>query len=359
MTELNIHKTKMRSNRNSVIDILRGIAIFTMVAANLSASLLQLEDKDLIFRLYGTFAAPLFIMLAGMMVVITSVKHASFRHFLKRGGLIIAFGCLLDVLVWHIYPLLSYDVLYLIGFCMPIVYLLSKYCTISARISIVILLVILTPILQTQFNYRVELISTEIATLKFSDYPEFLLSRSTLQRFLLDGWFPVLPWLSFAITGSILGSLLGQGYSFASKHFLATGTVLFSIGVVLWLALNPQLGMREGYSELFYPATTGYWFTATGLIFLAYYGIEHTQRFGIYAVFLKLGHASLFMYLFHQAVLAFILKPVGFLNNQPISTFILTYLVVIAVMVAVGYLLDKIKREYKNMPFILRFIIGS
>jgi len=44
---------------------LRGIAIFTMVAANLSAPLLHPDDKTLPFRLYGTFAAPLFILLAG------------------------------------------------------------------------------------------------------------------------------------------------------------------------------------------------------------------------------------------------------------------------------------------------------
>ena len=216
----------MRSNRNFVLDILRGIAIFTMVAANLSASLLQSVDKTLLFRLYGTFAAPLFIMLAGMMVVVTAAKHASFLHFLKRGGLIAAFGCLLDVLVWHIYPFLSYDVLYLIGFCIPAVYLLSKYCTISTRISIIILLIALTPVLQTQFNYREELTSVEITTLRFSDYLRFLFSGSTLQRFLLDGWFPVMPWLSFAITGSVLGSLSGQDYSFASKRFLGACRII-------------------------------------------------------------------------------------------------------------------------------------
>jgi hypothetical protein len=65
------------------------------------------------------------------------------------------------------------------------------------------------------------------------------------------------------------------------------------------------------------------------------------------------------MYLFHQAVLVFILKPVGFLNSQPIATFIPTYLVVIAIMVAVGYRLDKIKQKHKSLPFIVRFIIGS
>jgi uncharacterized membrane protein len=349
----------MRSNRNFVIDILRGIAIFTMVAANLSASLLQSVDKVLIFRLYGTFAAPLFIMLAGMMVVVTAAKHASFLHFLKRGGLIVAIGCLLDVLVWNIYPFLSYDVLYLIGFCIPAVYLLSKYCTISARISIIIFLIALTPVLQTQFNFREELTSVEITTLRFNDYLGFLLSGSTLQRFLLDGWFPVMPWLSFAITGSVLGSLSGQNYSFASKRFLVIGIAIFSIGVALWLALKPHLVMREGYSELFYPPTTGYWFTATGLIFIGFYCVERTQRFAVHTVFLKLGHASLFMYIFHLAVLAFILMPLGFLNSQPLSTFIPTYLLVIAIMVAVGYELDKIKQKNKNLPFIVRFIIGS
>jgi len=222
-----------------------------------------------------------------------------------------------------------------------------------------LVLIALTPVLQTQFNYREELTSVEITTLRFSDYLRFLFSGSTLQRFLLDGWFPVMPWLSFAITGSVLGSLSGQDYSFASKRLLVIGMAIFSIGVALWLALNPHLVMREGYSELFYPPTTGYWFTATGLIFIGFYCVERTQRFAVHTVFLKLGHASLFMYLFHLAVLAFILMPTGFLNSHSISTFIATYLVVIAIMVAVGYGLDKIKQKHKNLPFIVRFIIGS
>lgn len=349
----------MHSTRNPTIDILRGIAIFTMVAANLSATLLQPEDKVLIFRLYGTFAAPLFVMLAGMMVVITGVKHATFWYYLKRGLVIVICGCLLEVLVWHIYPFLGYDVLYLAGLGIPVVYLLSKYCTITARIIILSLLIVLTPVLQTLFNYREELISLVISTLMFSDYLALLFSKSTAQRFLLDGWFPVMPWLSFAIAGSVLGSLYIQGYSFVSKHFLATGIALFSIGVALWLTQNPHLVIRDGYSELFYPPTTGYLFTATGLIFLGFYCVETTKQLAVYTVFLKLGHASLFMYIFHQVMLVFILKPVKCLNNQKLSTFILTYLVVIAIMVVAGHLLVRIKQSHKNLPVIVRFIIGS
>ncbi|MDP2901832.1 MAG: heparan-alpha-glucosaminide N-acetyltransferase domain-containing protein [Methylovulum sp.] len=349
----------MHSSRNLTIDILRGIAIFTMVAANLSASLLQPDDKVLIFRLYGTFAAPLFVMLAGMMVVITGTKHATFQHYLKRGLSIIVCGCLLDVLVWQIYPFLGYDILYLTGLSIPVVHLLSKYCTITTRTLIVILLIASTPALQTLFDYREELSSVEIAPLPFSDYLVLLLSEPTAQRFLLDGWFPLMPWLSVAITGSILGSLYRQGYSFASKRLLATGIALFCIGVALWLAQNPHLVIREGYSELFYPPTTGYLFTATGLIFIGFFCVETTQQLTLHSVFLKLGHASLFMYLFHQIVLVFILMPIEILNNQPLPTFLLTYLAVIAVMVAAGHLLASIKQKYKNLPFIVRFIIGS
>ncbi len=349
----------MRASRNPTIDILRGIAIFTMVAANLSAPLLRLDDKILLFRLYGTFAAPLFVILAGMMVVVTSTKHANAWHYVNRGLLIVACGCLLDIVVWQIYPLLGYDILYLTGICIPAVYLVTKYCGLPARIIIVALLIAATPFLQTLFSYRTELTSVDIAALPFDAYLALLFSKATLQRFLLDGWFPIMPWLSFALIGSILGSLYLQGCSFASQRFLAISAALLTIGIALWLAQNPNLVMREGYSELFYPPTTGYLLTATGLVLLGFYGVETTNQLAVHNVFLKLGHASLFMYLFHQIVLVFILTPIENLNNQPLPTFILTYLIVIAVMVAAGYGLDGIKQKYKRLPFLVRFVIGS
>jgi hypothetical protein len=51
--------------------------------------------------------------------------------------------------------------------------------------------------------------------------------------------------------------------------------------------------------------------------------------------------------------------PVDFLNKQQMSTFLLTYLAVIAGMLAIGYLLANIKEKHKHLPFIVRFIIGS
>ena len=50
--------------RDKTIDILRGLAIFTMIAANISPYVL-IEPHPFWFRLYGSFAAPLFILISG------------------------------------------------------------------------------------------------------------------------------------------------------------------------------------------------------------------------------------------------------------------------------------------------------
>ena len=57
----------IKKPRESQIDILRGVAIVTMIAANMAPYLLQ-KPHSIYVRLYGTFAAPLFILLSGMMV---------------------------------------------------------------------------------------------------------------------------------------------------------------------------------------------------------------------------------------------------------------------------------------------------
>lgn len=345
--------------RNPTIDILRGIAIFTMVAANLSAPLLHPDDKTLPFRLYGTFAAPLFIMLAGMMVVITQARHTGLWHYLQRGLLIIACGCLLDTAIWQIYPLLGYDVLYLTGLAIPLVYLLARYCGIHARLFITGLLVLASPLLQQLFGYREELPSFELGSLSFTEYLNLLFSADTGQRLLLDGWFPLLPWLGFAILGSVLGSCYSQGYSLASKSLLAYALSLLTAGIALWLLQQPNLVIRDGYSELFYPPTVAYFCTAAGLILLGFYLVENTRQLPVHGLFLKLGHASLFMYILHQALLAFALMPVVELNRQPLNRFLLTYSLTIGALIAIGHTLLAFKQKYKKMPFLVRFLIGS
>ncbi|MBI4356841.1 MAG: DUF1624 domain-containing protein [Gammaproteobacteria bacterium] len=72
--------------RDDHIDILRGIAIFTMVAANWAALILA-EPHPFWLRAYGSIAAPLFVFIAGMMVALTEKKHhRTFKYFTHRGA---------------------------------------------------------------------------------------------------------------------------------------------------------------------------------------------------------------------------------------------------------------------------------
>src|SRR5262245_51031015 len=71
----NVNAVGARAARDPSIDVLRGLAVFMMVAANLAASALE-GPHPLWFRLYGSFAAPLFVLLSGMMVAYTARRKA-------------------------------------------------------------------------------------------------------------------------------------------------------------------------------------------------------------------------------------------------------------------------------------------
>src|SRR3954467_8108237 len=101
--------------RDNTIDILRGMAIFAMIAANMAAHNLA-EPHPFIFRLYGSFAAPTFILLAGMMVSYTAIlKKHYFKYYLIRGLGILLVASLIDYFLWDTIPFSTFDVLYIIG----------------------------------------------------------------------------------------------------------------------------------------------------------------------------------------------------------------------------------------------------
>src|SRR3989344_8074386 len=137
-------------HRDNTIDILRGLAIFTMVAANMSAHSYQ-EPHPYWFRIYGSFAAPTFVFLAGLMVSFTTFyKTYPLSYFLKRGVAIICIAACIDMLCWGAVPFVTYDVLYVIGLSLPIGKLfsdLNKY----AQIVALILLFSVAPVLQHVF----------------------------------------------------------------------------------------------------------------------------------------------------------------------------------------------------------------
>lgn len=345
----------MVHNRDITIDILRGLAIFTMVAANMAAEVLA-EPHPFWFRFYGTFAAPLFILISGMMVAFTTqTKGHTLKYFLVRGMMIIIAGVLVDMLIWRVYPFMTVDVLYLIGLSIPLAYLFLHLNTLS-RWVLVISIFVVTPILQNVLGY--------------TDYPtEFYLwgeptaivanQTNIFNHWVIDGWFPIFPWLGFSLLGVNLALLRwkSQSDSFGKNITFLIGICILIFGSIIWRFYPGSLLTREGYSELFYPPTIGYVMSAVGMIVVLFSIVDWRPSVILYKPLQALGKSALFIYILHLALIEYIIAPLW--SEQTFQSFLLIYIVLSFFLILIAYGLKVLKTIWKDRPFMIRFLLGS
>ncbi len=340
--------------RDKTIDILRGFAIFTMVAANLAGPVLA-EPHPFWFRLYGSFAAPMFILISGMMVAITTqTKGHDFKYFLTRGSLIVAVGALIDMLIWKIYPFTTVDVLYLIGISLPLAYLFQRLNSLFQWL-IVISIFLLTPLFQNIFGY--------------ADYPtEFLFPSGELtivianqtniiNHWLTDGWFPIFPWLGFSLLGVIVADLRLKYKTFGRDFYFLNWIFILVSGIIISHFYPGKFLTRAGYSEIFYPPAPGYIISAIGLIVLLFYVVDRKPSVIIYDPLQALGESALFMYILHLSLIEYVIVPVW--SKVNFQTFLVIYISLALLLILVAYALRFCKAKWKDRPFIIRFLIGD
>jgi uncharacterized membrane protein len=303
--------------RDVSIDVTRGLAIFMMIMAN-SLPYLLTPPVPLPVRLYGTFAAPMFIALAGMMVALTKKKH-HLGYFIDRGAIIILIGVLIDVFLWNIYPFVGADVLYLIGISLPFAYLFLNLDE-KLRWAIIGVIFLLTPIFQNIIGYReVHHLDNSLIGIAHSLF--------------IDGYFPIFPWLGFSLLGAQLGSIRwkdGKINKYNNSLMVAIIIALLVIGSALWEAFPGNMYIREGYAELFYPPTIGFIITAIGIILLAICIFDALPLSRLLEPFQSMGQYSLHIYVAHLMVIALLIQRLNLKVGLP--EFILVYLLFSAVM---------------------------
>jgi uncharacterized membrane protein len=274
------------------------LAIFTMVPANMSA-LVYAEPHEMWFRVAGSFAAPLFILLSGMMVSTNSVgKGYDLKYYLIRCGMLLSVAALIDVLVWHVIPFMTWDVLYVISFAMPIGYLFFKIEKAWLRWLIILAIFAAAPLLQSVLGYADY--PTEISLWgEQLELPEN--ETNVLNHLLVDGWFPLFPWLAFGLLGGELARLrkVVDGCRTLGKWALPLGLGLLAVGIAIWWTWPGPMLTREGYSELFYPPTYGFMVTTVGVIVTAFSLIDLCADWAGFQPLRVLGEAALFMYIVH------------------------------------------------------------
>lgn len=359
------------NERDTSIDLLRGLAIFTMIAANMAAHSLE-EPHALYVRIYGSLAAPLFIFLSGMMVSYTiSVKGHPLSYYLKRGGLTLFIAALMDVFLWGTVPFTTFDVLYVIGLAMPTIYFFNRLNRIL-QLLFIALIFGTTPFLQYQFGYAAY--PTELAVSDVTGLAEFQ-AVPILKQLLVDGWFPLFPWMGVAFLGAFIGSLrLKISVERFTKMLLGAGLTSMIIGIGLWFYFNPEMVVntgfietphsnnlyqillsREGYSELFYPPTLYYLLTFLGFILISVPVMKRFQGLGILQPLQVFGRSSLLVYILHTAFIVFIFNQ---LNTYSLTQFVLLYLAHASVLWLICFGVQSFKKG-KKFPFIVNFIFGG
>jgi uncharacterized membrane protein len=342
-------------SRDLTIDILRGVAILTMVAANLAASALE-GPHPLWFRLYGSFAAPFFVLVSGMMVAYSvRRKGYSLGHFAARGAIVIGIAALLEVVIWKFYPFVSVDVLYLIGVSLPLVCLALRMSR-PARWTIVAVIFLMTPILQYAIGYADY--PTEVPL--SGDPRDALDATSVFNHWLLDGWFPLFPWLGFALLGAQLADLRVSHASGATgwlRSAPAAGLAIAGSGILIWWLYPGDLMTRAGYSELFYPPTLGFIMTASGLAIVLLAMIDRNPGLVVYGPLRLLGESALLMYLLHIVLIKYVIAPEW--EDESWEIFFILYAAMLVGLLAVAYAGRGVKSRMRHLPLPVRVLLGN
>ena len=279
------------TERSHAIDALRGAAIVSMFAANLAGPCLR-APHPLWLRVYGSFAAPTFVLLAGMMTSLPA-RPAPLGRLLKRALWLLLWAASVDYLCWRIAPFESFDVLYLLGLAVPVVGLCSRLPR-GLHLLIAAAIVVLTPWLHRAVGYG-PLLPDHLA----SPWP-------TWRRLFVDGWFPLFPWIGVALLGGFVGRLLPLAPHRRKSLLIAAGALCVLGGLGWWL-WPPTTITRMGYSELFYPPSTQYLALAVGAVLLALLTFEQLEKRMSLGWLAVLGRSSLLLYVAHVAVIAFLL----------------------------------------------------
>jgi uncharacterized membrane protein len=355
----------VKTGRDLSVDTLRGIAIFIMIGANMVPYSL-FEPHPLIERAYASFAAPLFVLLAGMMVSFGTRKglskgHASIKPFLTKGGLLILIGALIDVLIHKHYPLFTMDVLFLIGISMPLVYLLEKV-NYWYRLALAAALFVVAPILHATVGY--EQFPLVLNVVGGHSVPAEQLSfiyvvKNLGANVLLHGSFPLIPWLGYSVLGSFLGAMRWRWTGtcrFNHWRIVVVALVLLVVGVLWWVRYPGEM-YAHSYSELFYPPTLGFIITSVGVAILLFCIVDYAPTLGLYRFFQVYGESSMFIYILHLVIIEY--DPYIVFIPRSLLWHTIFYLIFAGFIWAVAWKLRQLKPRLKSWPSSLRFIMGA
>lgn len=261
------------------IDVLRGLAAVLMVqdhfVEHLSSDISPQDDLFTLSTLIGLTPAPIFSFLLGLSyslwLNIQENRRLSddsiMKYSIRRGAFLFVLGIAVNIFIWLPKETFNWDILTLLG-ASTIVLAFVRSWSPGAIMGVCVAVLLVAPPLRDLNHYATHWWN--------SDYVyDFELSQ-VLLGFLLNGYFPLLPWIVYPLIGFTIGRVFYVNETTKqplSNMIIVFGASLIGISVVLYL-LHPYVpGWAADYYatrviDHFYPATTNFVLGSLGAIML-------------------------------------------------------------------------------------------
>lgn len=297
------------------VDALRGIAVILMIEQHLGAWLWKVPPGTKVWdhpglvavNALGGGAAPAFITVAGVgSALFTSTRHHPDRALLVRGLVVMGFGLLLNLMVPHWFSWRSWFVLHLMGFGMATTPLWRRLGSRALLVAACAVLVA-TPLLQAAFDTPGYLPGRRMAGYS-GGFGGPVLPWAFWRLALLEGQFPIFPWLAFYLAGLAAGRALLEDRLDAIARLGTAAFVLGGLGVGLFALSAPFVAAFPRVFKLnipFFPATPAFVLGVGGLVLLTlwlFVMLERRRPMSPRGPLVVLGRSSLTLLLTHVVI---------------------------------------------------------
>jgi uncharacterized membrane protein len=318
----------MKPKRFLSIDIVRATAILLMIQVHFMLCLSSQTDpwKWLysVSGLLGCIPAPMFTFLVGLSLFLWEHKRKYenidegdiMKYWLKRGFFIFIFGLLFAFVIWTPNRIFVWDILPLIGASILLIFLLRK-APIWGKVGIAFAILLASPPLREATNYSMHW--------RGISYHYIFTIQDVSLGFILQGYFPLLPWFLFPL----LGYATGEWFFDERNRYKLEGWSLGIIGVILIALANIGILVSDHIPKdltwymshfSFYPATTTFVVEMLGVtlvfIWVLYrlFDMRNKAPIGpVYDFFSRYSRYSLSTYIIHFAVIMWSVYIAGWL----------------------------------------------
>lgn len=321
------------------------------------------SQSQFILRYIGYLCAPGFLIMAGAMVWLSYSKNIKKGtkplkakwYFIQRGFFLVLVQMIFVNSAWS-------------GFARFAPWHLGIIACIG--ISMILLITVVSTPWYVRLLLALTILVIHPFLIEVQYNPDSILQKTLMETFISSGSFnkyPVLPWFSLALLGSIMGNFWFKIWDTNKKHIMyGLGVAFVALGIAILIRLSAGYGNIFNYSEFGafsffadqkYPPSLFHnlWFFGMVVVFVTIFLLFSIYVPKLTKFFSIIGKVPLFFYCIHIAIMGVFIKRFDFmyLKGGVIETLI-AFLILLIIMTFIAKWFYKVKLRSNN--YIIRMI---